>query len=214
MSVLLRSVRFVASVVAAAAALVGAGTSHAGSEIDARAVWAPSESVSESLWGACSIDEKDCLAKRMKAAGASRQAIAFAGMLDGDGYMESFTEFGRIDLVTAMFPFRANSNWQPLLVNGDPPVFDVNDWAHLESVDLKRSAFYRALAKRNPTIELWPDARFVVAESVRGGQRFVFDYPLLDGCHACDLLGFARLVYDFDTAGKLTAVALVGVRTP
>ena len=58
----------------------------------------------------------ECVASIMKQAGASPQAIAFARMLKGDGYMDSFREMGGVDLTTAFFPFRANTNGGTFLV--------------------------------------------------------------------------------------------------
>ena len=44
------------------------------------------------------------------------------------------------------------------------------------------------------------------------GQRFVVGEDLRDGCHACAILGKARVAFDFDAAGKLRGVRVVTVQ--
>ena len=44
-----------------------------------------------------------------------------------------------------------------------------------------------------------------------GELRFLFTYPLRDGCATCNRLGFANYLWDFDASGKLTGVQLLSV---
>jgi hypothetical protein len=207
--------RFAVVAIALALTVASQSVSRAAGAVDAGAVWAPGEEVTQMLSGACVADQPDCLPDRMAAAGASPEAVAFARELQGEGYLEAFSEHGRVDVATGFFPFYANSNWRQFLVNGEPQLIDLNDWERLEAIDLATSKVYRKIAKRRPAVTLWPDAQFAGAEALAGeGQRFLFDYPLVDGCHACDLLGYARIAYDFDAKGRLTAVQLVGVEVP
>jgi hypothetical protein len=203
------------ALVALWAAVGWTGESRAAEGVDERSIWTPSEAVGKSLFSACAVDDPECLPEAMAAAGASPEAATFARKLQGEGYMESFTEHGRVDLVSAFFPYYANSNWRLFLVNGTPELLDLNDWDRLQSIDLEQSEAFRTLAERHSEAALWPDARFVEAAMLADqGQRFVFDYPIVDGCHACELLGYARLAYGFDAAGKLTTVELVGIEPP
>jgi hypothetical protein len=191
------------------------GAAHAAEAMDARAIWLPTGEVAQSLPGACAADQPDCLPDLMRKAGASPAAVAFARSLNGEGYAESFVDHGRVDLVTAFFPFYANSNWRQFLVNGDPAVVDLNDWDRLEALDVDGDAAYRKLAAAYPEAILWPAAEFMgVQEAADQGQRFLVYYPILNGCHACDVLGWANVAYDFDADGKLRDLALISVEAP
>ena len=44
------------------------------------------------------------------------------------------------------------------------------------------------------------------------GQRFVVEYRLLNGCHACERVGRARFAFDFDAEGKFLGSTLLDVR--
>jgi hypothetical protein len=45
-----------------------------------------------------------------------------------------------------------------------------------------------------------------------GGQRFVVAYVLKDGCHACAIVGEARIGFDFDVEGRLVQTDVIRVR--
>ena len=42
-----------------------------------------------------------------------------------------------------------------------------------------------------------------------GGQRFIFSFVLLNGCHACEVAGYARVAFDFSPAGKFLGTKLL-----
>lgn len=199
--------------IAAFAAAAWASVGYAAEPIDAGAVWAPPGDVATSLSGACAAAGPDCLPNLMAQAGASPQAVAFARALEGEGYANGFAEHGTVDLVSAFFPFHANTNWRQFLVNGDPSVVDLNDWERLKTIDLESNADYRTLREVYPNATLWPDGEFNSVEEAEG-QRFLILYPVLDGCHACDVLGWANIAYSFDEDGRLTSVELVDIAAP
>ena len=42
-----------------------------------------------------------------------------------------------------------------------------------------------------------------------GGQRFIFSFVLLNGCHACELAGHAQVAFDFSAAGRFLGTKLL-----
>jgi len=44
------------------------------------------------------------------------------------------------------------------------------------------------------------------------GQRFIVEYRLLNGCHACERVGSARFAFDFDPNGKFIGSTLLDVQ--
>jgi predicted secreted protein len=158
----------------------------------------------------------ECMVSVMERSGASPQAAAFARQLENRGFMHAFRETGRVDIAYVTYPFRANENQGCLLVNGAPSVIDVDDFGCLATDGLKRDNVYGELASRFPAISLWPGDRFgtdfpVMEKLSDGGQRFHVGYRLLNGCHACEVLGSAVFAFDFDGKGKFLGTRLEGV---
>lgn len=153
----------------------------------------------------------------MQKAGAPHAAVAFARGLDGQGYLRALRETGRVDVALAEYPFRANENEVCLLVNGTPPVVDVDDLAVLDRGALAANPEYAALSRTYPRIAIFPgnrgSARGPAALRLSGGgQRFVVSYSLRDGCHACKIIGEVGLRFDFDVEGRFRGVEVQRVR--
>jgi predicted secreted protein len=158
----------------------------------------------------------ECMVSVMERSGASPQATGFARRLENGGFMHAFRETGKVDIAYVTYPFRANENQGCLLVNGTPSVIDVDDFGCLVTNDLKRDNVYGKLASRFPAISLWPGDRFstdfpVMEKLSDNGQRFHVGYRLLNGCHACEVLGSAVFAFDFDGKGKFMGTRLEGV---
>lgn len=173
-------------------------------EFGSPAIWTPSDDFRQHVIADCGgagARFRDCFASRMKQAGASPEALAFSAALSNEGYMRGFRECGRVSIAAVTYPFRANENDGLLLVNGDPAIVDVDKLDRLPTDGLK------PLQQRNPKANLWPSARDnagrITAENLPGGgQRFLVEYRVQDGCHACALLGKATYVFEFDNLGK------------
>jgi len=150
-----------------------------------------------------------CLTQVMKQTGASLQALAFNRQLDGEGYMSAFHPLGRVDLAVAAFPTRANTNEAAVLVGGVPPL--VSSELSVSDVDISADPAYPALARRFPKLEFWPtSAAFRAMKRLPGGgQGFEFAYPLLNGCHACELAGYALVSLDFGPDGVYRGPRLI-----
>jgi hypothetical protein len=72
---------------------------------------------------------------------------------------------------------------------------------------------YVALKASHPDLLFWaPGPTFEGLEtSPEGGQRFVFSYRALDGCHACAILAGVRVAFDFAPDGTFGGWRLLNV---
>jgi hypothetical protein len=191
--------------------------------INARAEWRPTQAVLQQVRKSCPNMSfpalGECFARNMERAGSSAEAVAFTHLAGNEGYLHFYVPAGRVDIAFVTYPFRANTNEGCLLVNGSPPMIDVDKLSALPQAALQQDRSYMALAASNPNISLWPgdrsDRRSVIAGSTpEGGQRFAVEYFLLAGCHACARLGIARFAFDFDANGKLLGIKFVEIRRP
>jgi predicted secreted protein len=192
--------------------LAGAQTSR--QTISAAAEWQPGMATFQSILKRCmnAPNPDACKAKALKESGAPPAAIAFSELTGYDGFMRAFRAVGPVDVAYVLYPYRANENNGVLLVNGDPPVIDVDDDELIPKDDLRADPLYATLLQTNPGLIVWPgdrfDARYPVAEKLPGGgQRFLVFYQL-QTCHACAELGEATFAFDFDRTGKFDGTKL------
>jgi hypothetical protein len=163
----------------------------------------------------------ECLVMRMPGAGASPAAVAFTDELKKRtgqvGFVRGFRNVGRVDIAYIDYPLRANENQGWLLVNGNPPMIDVDDLSALPKTKLEADAAYVVLAKQYPSVALFPGDRAMgntqpkVQTLANGGQRFIVRYRLVNGCHACARLGSAAFAFDFDRNGQFAGPQLLRV---
>lgn len=189
--------------------------------VTAQAVWQPDAKTLQQARAACAStaypDLGNCFVKEMQKAGASAQAIAFMHEMHNDAYLAKFQNTGRVSVAWIIYPYRANSNTSCLLVNGTPRSVDVDDLSRLPLSQLKSDAGWSALVAQHPKAMLWAADRSgmtgVTEESSGGGgQRFLVDYIVLNGCHACARLAQARYAFDFDNTGRLLGVRFVDLK--
>ena len=83
---------------------------------------------------------EECFADAMQSFGASPEAAAFTRSFGGGAFVRRFRETGRVDVAQVIYPFRANENSGILLVNGDPPIVDVDDIALLPKEAMEQEA--------------------------------------------------------------------------
>jgi WD40 repeat protein len=83
-------------------------------------------------------------------------------------------------------------------------------------IDIQTDPLYPAIARRFPEVMLWGGEPGY--ESIQrlpsGGQRFIFAYVLLNGCHACDIAGYAHIGFDFDGTGRFLGAKLLRLTRP
>jgi hypothetical protein len=184
-------------------------------------VWTLPPSFLQTMHKACDKDAPgrfgECFVSQMQKAGAPEPALAFARRTENQGYLRDFRDTGKVDVAHAEYPFRANENRVCFLVNGEPPMIDVDDLSLIRADALAENAAYAALVKRFPNLSIFPGLRFGVtapgaANLKNGGQRFMLDFLLHDGCHACTVVGSMKVAYDFDVNGKFIETKVGPVR--
>jgi hypothetical protein len=184
------------------------------------AVWVAPEGFLATMHKACDKRAGDfgaCFVRAMAKAGASPAAVAFARRTGDQGYLREFRSAGIVGIACAVYPFRANENGVCFLVNGDPPMLDVDDPKLIDQKALLFDRVYAGIAKIYPNVAIFPGRRFgetaaMPAHLRSGGQRFQVDYSLVDGCHACAHLGTMRMDFDFDVNGTFLGTKVNTVR--
>lgn len=193
-------------------------------------VWPASQDFINKAHTACDkamnpVSFSECFMNQMSAAGAPGDAVAFTRMLYQEngglvGTMSMFKKFGPVDAAQVLYPLRANDNYALLLVNGDPKILDVDDLQKLDQTAMQQDAMFQSIKKQFPNATLFPGDRSGNASWPRvqplpnGGQQFIVNYLLLDGCHACKHLGVARFGWNFDANGKFLETTYVPTPPP
>ena len=117
---------------------------------------------------------EECFADAMLGFGASPEAAAFTRSFGGGAFVRKFRETGRVDIAHIVYPFRANENHGILLVNGEPPIVDVDDIALLPKEAMEQDRTYAAIRKSYPRVTLWPGDRSfkqsLLVEALPGGR--------------------------------------------
>ncbi|HYL45453.1 MAG TPA: hypothetical protein VEU52_00355, partial [Candidatus Limnocylindrales bacterium] len=147
--------------------------------------------------------------------------LAFAKSLAdrGYGYLREFRDTGRVSIAYVEYFLRANEMEGVYLVNGLPPMLDVDDQTLYPSDELAKNDAYLALLQQYPKLAIFPGDRFhtdrPVAKSLGGDAReFDVGYVLHDGCHACAVIGELQLAFYFNGDGKFTGTRVVEVTQP
>ena len=182
-----------------------------GSTALANEVLGPEDVWPSFAYGICDSYQLD--ASCLSAAGAPPGALRFmqAAMADPEIAMLvvpiSITELGEVDLLMVEIPGMANTNSQQMLVNGDPSLMLLTNWADYQPPG---DAGSRAVLRRYPQAS--PSGRIEVQghRLLPGGiQRFVMTDILTDGCRGCDIVGASLFQLDFRD-GALVGLANLG----
>jgi hypothetical protein len=164
-----------------------------------------------------------CFLGEMQASGASAEALAFSRQLYATtkgliGFLREFRETGPVDLAYVEYVFRANENLACYLVNGKPPMIDLDDFKILPTDALESNPKYRVIEARHPKVSIWPSDRSatdhpIVKSLPDSAERFIVDYWLQNGCHACERIGSAQFAFDFDQSGTFLGSHLLSVES-
>ena len=149
-----------------------------------------------------------CVQAVMEAHEASSNAIDFFHLT---GWFLTEVQPGSpVWIGTIVNPWRANENEQLALLGGLPAViYPEEEGARLS---IQRSVDFASLAREHPAAMLWAAGPTLEgAETTDEGQRFVLSYRILDGCHACSVLGQVRTAFDFASDGTYRGMQLLGV---
>jgi predicted secreted protein len=198
-----------------ALALVTSPAVWAKKKLGPEAVWEPGATRLQALRDECAAGDpaklKSCWIAAMKKGGASKEAVDFASQLQDPGCLRDYKEGGAAGIAYVVYPYRANENNAVYLVNGKPDLIDVDNQSQLPTGEMQKDPVYTDIAKKYPNVTLWPGDRFTAGHPsaqllAGGGVRFLVDYRLLDGCHACEELGTAYFAFEFEPDGKLKGV--------
>lgn len=165
-----------------------------------------------------------CMIAKMQKAGAPAAGVDFTRELykrsHGEfGIMTGFQPEGSVAFAWITYPLRANTNYGLLLVNGRPPIINVEDLKLLDRKAMEQSTQFQNLKNQFPKVELfpgdrdgkiWPNSQ----AGPNGGIEFVVGYPLLNGCHACEHVSFAIFTWNLDAQGKFLGTTFVGMTPP
>ena len=203
--------------------------SQASDKIAASAAWQPPQDFIPKAHAACDKSNPpnyaECFIDQMSNSGAPADAVSFTRMLyrqsDGGqvGIMTEFHAVGPVDVARVMYPLRANGNYGLLLVNGDPPILDLDALKKLDQAAMEQDPLYQAVKQKYSGTTLFPGDRSnpiwpQVKPLPDGGQQFIIGYPLLNGCHACAHVGLARFSWNFDAKGKFLGTTFIPTPPP
>lgn len=187
-------------------------------DIGRGSIWKPDDKKIADMREECSKDVypafDDCLLEKMKEFGASAKALEFTQLLMKAEYpfcfMSAFREMGKVDAAEVSCPFMANTMGFTLLVNGDPRIFQPGNYEYLKNIDISKDPRYPAIIKKFPKAELWFKGNLITMnKAINGGQQFVWEHLIMNGCSACEVAGSAIITYDFDKTGKFIGVKLL-----
>lgn len=182
--------------------------------IGSDALWNPPDDTWIKLQKQCPAERSaTCFETFMRQMRASPEAIAITRTLGGEAFLSSLRKMGRVDLGTITYPFRANSNDEPELVNGTPRLINVAE--STRKVSIHGDPLFTLISRQYPNAMGGWEPEFYDMENLpSGGQRFIFISPIRDGCHACAVVGKTWISFDFDSNGVFGGAKLIAVTGP
>ena len=147
----------------------------------------------------------------MQQHGASAGAVAFYRLTAW--FLTELEDTGVVKLGIILNPWRANEIVQSALLGGIPAVIFPEVEGRQVAVAVQFNETFRRLRAEYPDAIVWIPGSGIegVEPSPQGGQRFILSYRVLDGCHACALLGEARVAFDFAPDGTYMGLDLLEV---
>src|SRR5260370_19480095 len=134
-----------------------------------------------------------------------------------------FQPLGRVDMAEIFYPLRdveykyavGARNYALLLINGDPPMIDVDDLKKLDRHGLEQDGSYQLLKRSFPNLELWGSGRGCTMwepmhKRPDGGQSFGIYYVLNVGRPAGRWMSGANFDWNFDAKGKFLGTTFSG----
>lgn len=196
-------------------------------QIGPPSVWHASDSQLHQVQQSCKGLEDDaylhCFTSQMANMGASSEAIDFTQEYadDHDGriaILRGFHALDAVDLGYAFFPDDPESKQGWVLLNGSPDIFNVDDQESVPREQLSHNPQFLDLSAAHPKAGIYPDSSQrpdngmpQVRKTADGGQQFIIDYAIRDGCRTCALLGSASYSFDFAPSGTLRGAHLTNV---
>ena len=153
---------------------------------------------------------QSCIIEKLKAIGASAQAIAFAAYAPVPAAIEYYKQSRNVAAVYAVMRWADGaSGWALIGDSGEA----VGMW---EPTGVERDPRFAAFMQAHPGATLWmPVDRGdtpVALPISDGGERLIMPFTIKT-CHACAVIGKARLGFDFDRAGRYRGDHLLNIAT-
>jgi predicted secreted protein len=190
-------------------------------KFSADAIWNPTMEDMDNIEANCGLLKDDdlysCLIKEMQAANASGNAVEFTKLLGGKGYMKSFKKFGVVDIAYVYYPFENENRVSYVMLNGNTALVDPDDYNSLNTDDLQNSPEYIQLKSKYSHLSLFAVNR-TGADCPQNeilpdqGERIIVDYALRNGCNHCELIGYAKFGFDFNSSGKFLGTKFIALK--
>ncbi|MDP9225669.1 MAG: hypothetical protein M3P18_17880 [Actinomycetota bacterium] len=165
----------------------------------ASAVWAQAPDDDVQLMRACGNDSAArCRALILRLGGSEEAADFFE---ERGLFLVGTYPAGPVDIGFVSGPLGANYVASPLILGSTHEVVAPDD----EIADLSpKDRTYRKLLDAYPNLMLLPSEVLVEPPVVLddGGSEVTYQYPLYEGCHACDWIGAARFTFEFAPDGS------------
>jgi len=209
--------------------LVASAQNNGAQKIGPSAVWKMPDSFRTAVLKKCGDATQppsfaECFITQMQQGGAPPEAVAFAREVykasDGDvGIMYGFHKVGPVDIAWINYPLRANTNDGLLFVNGQPRILNVEDLKLLDQTTMQQDPQFQNTKAQFPNTTVWPGDRDGTTwpnsqPGPNGGVQFTVGYPLINGCHACERVGFAMFNWNFGPQGKFLGTTYIGMTPP
>jgi hypothetical protein len=203
--------------------------SNSGQKIGPAAIWKLPDSLRTTILKKCgdatqSASFADCFINQMAQGGAPAAAVAFTRELykasGGDvGILNRLHPVGPVDIGWVNYPLRANTNNGLLFLNGQPRILNVEDLKLLDQADMQQDPQFQNTKAQFPNAAVWPGDRDGTTwpnsqSGPNGGVQFTVGYPLINGCHSCERVGFAMFNWNFGPHGKFLGTSWIGMTPP
>ena len=194
------------------------------------AVWVPSPEFVTSAQAACaSIAEAgphaECLIQQVEKGGAPKDALKFTRELyahSGEvGTIGEIKSFGPVSFAWIVYPFRDSDPNGLMFLNGDPNFINPDDLGKIDKTAMMQDTVFQQRKKATPKLDISAPVRtsgspqILYARAFNGDkpgfQRFLFSYPLTEGCSGCPGRGVANYFFDFDANGKFLGTHFISV---
>lgn len=194
------------------------------------AVWVPSPELVSSAKAACvSVAEAgphaECLIQQVEKGSAPKDALKFTRELyahSGEvGTLGEIKAFGPVSFAWIVYPFREADPNGLMLLDGDSNFINPDDLAKIDKSAMQQDTVFQQWKKATPKLDMSAPVRTSGSQQILyarayngdkpGFQRFLFSYPLTEGCRGCQGRGVANYFFDFDDKGKFLGAHFLSV---
>jgi hypothetical protein len=194
------------------------------------AVWVPTPEFVSSAKAACAnITETgphaECLIQQVEKGGAPKDALKFTRELYANsgevGTLGEIKSFGPVSYAWIVYPFREGDPNGLMFLNGDPNFINPDDLSKIDKSAMLQDTVFQQRKKATPKLDMTAPVRTSGSQQILyarafngdkpGFQRFLFSYPLTEGCQGCPGRGVANYFFDFDDKGKFLGAHFISI---